>query len=130
MQQGLTSPRSDRAIKKLLRKVRQERGQLALYIGYAVRLRLVRMGDQTETRVEPVLLYPVEDTPDDPLDDAMELMAGYRVRRLPVVIDMQLVGVLAQADVAQEAKDKQAGQVLEAISQDSTDKAESVGVRG
>ena len=73
---------------------------------------------------------PVSVSPDDPLDDAMELMAGYRVRRLPVVIDMQLVGVLAQADVAQEAKDKQAGQVLEAISQDSTDKAESVGVRG
>jgi CBS domain-containing protein len=73
---------------------------------------------------------PVSVSPDDPLDDAMELMAGYRVRRLPVVIDMQLVGVLAQADIAQEAKDKQAGQVLEAISQDSTDRAESVGVRG
>ena len=71
---------------------------------------------------EILTAHPVSVSPDDPLDEAMELMAGYRVRRLPVVIDTQLVGVLAQADVAQEAKDKQAGQVLEAISQDSDDK--------
>src|ERR1051325_1786415 len=44
-QRGLTSPDSDRAIKKILRKVRQERGQIALYIGYAVRLRPVRMAN-------------------------------------------------------------------------------------
>jgi len=78
---------------------------------------------------EILTAQPVSVSPDDPLDDAMERMAYYRVRRLPVVIDMQLVGVLAQADVAQEAKDKQAGQVLEAISQDSSDQAESVGAR-
>ena len=62
----------------------------------------------------PVVVYP-----DDPLDDAMKLMASHQVRRLPVVLDTQLVGVLAQADIAHEAKDKQAGQVLEAISQES-----------
>ena len=55
--------------------------------------------------------------PDDSLDHAMELMAKHQVRRLPVVYDNQLVGMLAQADVAHEAKDKQAGHVLEAISQ-------------
>ena len=61
----------------------------------------------------PILVFP-----DDPLDEAMELMAKHQVRRLPVVYDTQLVGMLAQADVAQEAKDKQAGQLLEAISQE------------
>jgi len=61
----------------------------------------------------PAVVYP-----DDPLEQAMELMAKHQVRRLPVVYDNQLVGMLAQADVAQEVKDKQAGRVLEAISQD------------
>jgi CBS domain-containing protein len=71
----------------------------------------VRVGDfLTE---HPILVFP-----DDPLDEAMELMAKHQVRRLPVVYDTQLVGMLAQADVAQEAKDKQAGQLLEAISQE------------
>jgi CBS domain-containing protein len=70
----------------------------------------VKVGDiHTE---HPVLVFP-----DDPLSDAMDLMAEHQIRRLPVVMEKRLVGMLAQADVAQEAKDKQAGQVLEAISQ-------------
>jgi CBS domain-containing protein len=54
--------------------------------------------------------------PDDDLDDALRLMAQHQVRRLPVVEDGQLVGVVAQADVAHEAKDKAVGQVIEEIS--------------
>jgi very-short-patch-repair endonuclease len=68
VQHGLTAPGSDRGIKKILRKVRQERGQIALYIGYAVRLRLVRIGEQSEMRIEPVLLYPVDEAADDRFD--------------------------------------------------------------
>jgi len=56
--------------------------------------------------------------PDEPLDTALELMAKYQVRRLPVVVDKQLIGMLAQADVAEEAKPKKAGQILESISSD------------
>jgi hypothetical protein len=44
-----------------------------------------------------------------------------RIRRLPVIEDDRVVGILAQADVAQEVKDKKAGQVLEAISQPASD---------
>jgi CBS domain-containing protein len=55
--------------------------------------------------------------PDEDLDEALELMARYRVRRLPVVEDGRLVGVVAQADVAFEAKEKDAGEMLEDISQ-------------
>ncbi len=51
---------ADRAARKILQRVRRERGQLALYIGYALRLRAVRDED---VRIEPVLLYPVEEDP-------------------------------------------------------------------
>jgi len=55
---------------------------------------------------------------DDDLSSALQLMATQQVRRLPVVDhDGRLVGILAQADVAREAKDKDSGQMLQDISQ-------------
>jgi CBS domain-containing protein len=59
---------------------------------------------------------PVTVEPEQDLDEALLLMAEHQVRRLPVVDSDRLVGVLAQADVAQEAKAKQAGEVVEQIS--------------
>jgi CBS domain-containing protein len=54
---------------------------------------------------------------DEDLSEALKLMASHQVRRLPVVDDSnRLVGVLAQADVAQEAREKTVGQVVEEIS--------------
>ena len=45
-------------------------------------------------------------------------MAIWRIRRLPVVEDDgRLVGMLAQADLVHELKDKKAGQLVEEISQ-------------
>jgi hypothetical protein len=55
----------DRAVKKLLRKVRQERGQLSLYIGYAIRLRPAPMRPD-EMRIEPALIYPIDETAESP----------------------------------------------------------------
>src|SRR5438093_6109780 len=54
--------------------------------------------------------------PDDDLDEALRLMAQHQVRRLPVVEDGHLVGVVATADVAFEAKEKAVGHVVEEIS--------------
>jgi CBS domain-containing protein len=54
--------------------------------------------------------------PQQDLDEALALMARHQVRRLPVVEDGQLVGMLAQADVALEEKEKKVGEVLEEIS--------------
>jgi CBS domain-containing protein len=54
--------------------------------------------------------------PDDNLDEALRLMGQHQVRRLPVVDDGHLVGMVAQADVAQEAKEKDVGHVVEEIS--------------
>jgi CBS domain-containing protein len=51
------------------------------------------------------------------LDDALRLMARYQVRRLPVVEQGRLVGILSQADVAAEIGDKQTGRLVEAISE-------------
>jgi CBS domain-containing protein len=56
--------------------------------------------------------------PEQDLDEALRLMASNQVRRLPVVEeDGRLVGVVAQADVARQAKDKQTGDLVEDISQ-------------
>ncbi len=58
---------------------------------------------------------------DEDLASALQLMASHQVRRLPVVDDEgALVGILAQADVAREAKDKESGQMLHGISQTPT----------
>jgi CBS domain-containing protein len=51
------------------------------------------------------------------LDDAMLLMARHQVRRLPVVEDGRLVGILAQADLAEMLGDKETGRLVEAISE-------------
>jgi signal-transduction protein with cAMP-binding, CBS, and nucleotidyltransferase domain len=55
--------------------------------------------------------------PEQDLDEALALMARHQVRRLPVVEQGQLVGMLAQADVALEAKEKKVGEKVEQISQ-------------
>jgi CBS domain-containing protein len=74
--------------------------------------------DLSEMNVSEVASHdPLTVTPEDNLDDALTLMARYQVRRLPVVEDGRLVGVLAQADVAAVAKEKHVGQMLDDISQ-------------
>jgi CBS domain-containing protein len=58
---------------------------------------------------------------EDDLASALEKMAHEQVRRLPVVDEEnRLVGVLAQADVALEAKEKTVGQMVEEISKSPT----------
>lgn len=55
-------------------------------------------------------------SPDGDLDDALKLMARHQVRRLPVVDGDRIVGILAQADVARQAPEKETGEVVEEIS--------------
>jgi CBS domain-containing protein len=62
---------------------------------------------------------PVTVEPDQDLDEALKLMARYQVRRLPVAEGDRLVGILAQADVAREEKEKTTGEVVQAISEAS-----------
>jgi CBS domain-containing protein len=53
---------------------------------------------------------------DKDLDEGLRLMARHQVRRLPVVEEGRLVGVLAQADVAREADERRVGEAVEQIS--------------
>jgi len=56
-------------------------------------------------------------TPDHDLDEALTLMAREQVRRVPIVVrENELVGMLAQADIARAEKEKTTGEVVEAIS--------------
>jgi CBS domain-containing protein len=55
--------------------------------------------------------------PQQNVAEALRLMADHQVRRLPVVEeDGRLVGIVAQADVAQEAEPAQVGETVEEIS--------------
>ena len=84
-----------------------------------IAIRVVAHGmDPSGTQVgEIATAQPYYVHPEQDLDEALELMAYRKVRRLPVVDDGQLVGMLAQADVVHEAKEKKAAQVIEEISQ-------------
>jgi CBS domain-containing protein len=77
-------------------------------------------GDPKTTSVEDVYsrdLISVE--PDQDLDEALQLMARHQVRRLPVVENNRLVGIVAQADIALAENEKKTGQLVEAISEPS-----------
>jgi CBS domain-containing protein len=84
-----------------------------------IAIRVVAQGkDPQRTRVAEIATdQPYYVHPDQDLDEALELMAYRKVRRLLVVDDSQLVGVLAQADILHEVKEKKAAHVIEEISQ-------------
>ena len=58
--------------------------------------------------------------PDKDLEEALGLMARHQVRRLPVLEDGRLVGIVAQADIALKENEK-TGVLVEAISEPSED---------
>jgi CBS domain-containing protein len=57
--------------------------------------------------------------PDQDLDEALRLMARHQVRRLPVIENGSLVGIVAQADIALRENEKKTGELVEAISEPS-----------
>jgi CBS domain-containing protein len=84
-----------------------------------ITLRVVAEGkDPQSTSVGEVASRDVVSVdPQQDLDEALRLMARHQVRRLPVVEeDGRLVGIVAQADVAQQGTDAKTGQVVEEIS--------------
>ena len=50
-------------------------------------------------------------------EEALALMARHQVRRLPVVENGKLVGIVAQADIARTENEKKTGELVEAISE-------------
>lgn len=73
--------------------------------------------DPRSTRVEEIATTTVSPAyPDESLSEAVEQMVYRQVRRLPVIEDDRVVGMLAQADVVHDLGDKQAGKLVDAIS--------------
>lgn len=59
---------------------------------------------------------PVTIGADDDVDEAIRTMQEHRVRRLPVIDGHELVGMLAQADVARNISDERVGDLVEFVS--------------
>ena len=82
-------------------------------------IRIVAEGRGTDTTVGEIASKDVVTVdPQQSIDEAARLMAEHQVRRLPVVEeDGRLVGILAQADVAQTGHDALTGETVQQISQ-------------
>jgi CBS domain-containing protein len=53
---------------------------------------------------------------DDSLEEALDTMKRYKVRRLPVIDGHELVGLISQGDIAQALPEDRVGDLIEAIS--------------
>jgi CBS domain-containing protein len=83
-----------------------------------IAIRVVAAGlDPRTTRVGEIATNNISPAyPDEPLDEALEQMVYRQVRRLPVIEDDRVVGILAQADMVHELKPKEAGKLVDQIS--------------
>lgn len=70
----------------------------------------VEVGDLVDDRVLTV-------DADDDVRAALRTMAQYRVRRLPVLENRRLVGIIAQADLARNIPEEFVGELVGAISE-------------
>lgn len=59
---------------------------------------------------------PVTIGADDSVEDTLRIMAGHKVRRLPVIDGHEMIGIISQADVARNLSGEQTGELVEAIS--------------
>jgi CBS domain-containing protein len=59
---------------------------------------------------------PVTIGADDSVEDAIHTMKEHKVRRLPVIDDHRLIGIVSQADLARSVDEEQVGDLVEAIS--------------
>ena len=72
--------------------------------------RTVRAGDLA--RGTPVTVQADAD-----IEDVLQTMADHQIRRVPVIDDQELVGIIAQADVARQLTAQSSGHVVADISQ-------------
>ena len=77
--------------------------------------------DAKTTRVsEAMTADPVTVSPDTSVDEAQKVMAERQVRRLPVVEDGRLVGLVVIGQVARRDSAKDVGQTLKEVSEKTT----------
>jgi CBS domain-containing protein len=85
-----------------------------------IAIRTVAEGRASDAPVREVMSGGVKTcSPDDSVEDAMDLLGREQVRRIPIVDERgSLVGVVAQADVVRmQGKDRKAERTVEQISQ-------------
>lgn len=51
------------------------------------------------------------------VDAAIEMMERYQIRRLPVIADHKLVGIISQGDIARNYSEEKVGELVEHISE-------------
>lgn len=56
--------------------------------------------------------------PEDSVEEVLAAMKEHQIRRVPVVDGTELVGMLAQADIARSMPDSTVGEFLESVSED------------
>lgn len=61
---------------------------------------------------------PVTIGADDPVEDVLSTMGEYQVRRLPVMDDGRLVGIISEADIARHTTGSEVGETVEAVTND------------
>ncbi len=61
---------------------------------------------------------PVTIGADDPVEDVLATMGEYQVRRLPVMDDGRLVGIISEADIARHTAGSEVGETVEAVTND------------
>ena len=74
--------------------------------------------DASECTAEDVISENLETVePEDDVNEAAQIMARRQIRRLPVVEDGRLVGMLSLGDIAVKESDQTAGDALESVSE-------------
>lgn len=75
-------------------------------------------GDPSHTKVSDLMpdVETVTIGADDDVEEVLATMKQHKVRRLPVIDGHDLVGIVAQADVARALPDTKVGDMLEVIS--------------
>src|SRR5262245_30474803 len=126
-------PRSIGASASVVEAARLMREQQSVSLPVAVDERLVGMITDRDITTRVVAESAVPETtsvgdvysrdlvsvkPDSDLDEALQLMVRHQVRRLPVVKDGRLVGMVAQADIALKDNER-TGELVGAISEPS-----------
>lgn len=79
---------------------------------------LARGGDPATTRAgELAEGKPVTIGADDDIEEALQTMKDYQVRRLPVIDGHDLVGIISQGDIARQLSADAVGATVEEISE-------------
>lgn len=89
-----------------------------------IAVRGVARGKAPESKVNDVMSpAPATCSPDDDVEDVERIMTDKQVRRVPVVADGRVVGIISQADLARNdnaISDREVGRIVEKISEPVT----------